>query len=53
MEDAKAEPPSAFHGAIQNLVVAAIFLRMMPEPSTTEGRQIHNEIRGLLECDAV
>jgi hypothetical protein len=50
MEDAGAEPPSAFHRASQNLVAATILLRRMPEPSTTEGHRIHGEVRGLLEC---
>jgi hypothetical protein len=50
MEDVEVEAPPAFHRASQNLIAAAILLRNMPEPSTTEGRRIHGEIRGLLEC---
>jgi hypothetical protein len=53
MEGVGADPPPAFHKASQNLAAAAILLRTMPEPSTTEGRRIHGEIRGLLECAAV
>jgi hypothetical protein len=48
MEDAEVEAPPAFHRASQNLAAAAILLQTMLEPSTTEGRQIHGEIRGLL-----
>jgi hypothetical protein len=53
MEDVEAEAPLAFHRANQNLTAAAILLRTMPEPSTTEGRRIHSEILGLLECVVV
>jgi hypothetical protein len=53
MEDTEAEAPPAFHKASQNLVAAVILLCTMSEPSTTEGRRIHSEIRGLLECVAV
>jgi hypothetical protein len=53
MEDAEAEAPLAFHRASQNLIATAILLRTMLEPSTTEGRQIHSEIWGLLECVVV
>jgi hypothetical protein len=37
----------------QNLVAAAILLRAMPEPSTTEGRRIQGELKNLLEDAAV
>jgi hypothetical protein len=36
-DDARARLPSASSGVGQNLAVAAILLRAMPEPSTTEG----------------
>jgi hypothetical protein len=36
----RARPPPASSGVGQNLVVAAILLHAMPEPSTTEGRRI-------------
>ena len=34
---ARAMPPPAFNGAGQSLAAAAMLLRTMPEPSTTEG----------------
>jgi hypothetical protein len=40
VDDARARLPSASSGVGQNLAVAAILLRAMPEPSTTEGRRI-------------
>jgi hypothetical protein len=39
-DDAGARLPSASSGVGQNLAAAAILLRAMPEPSTTEGRRI-------------
>jgi hypothetical protein len=36
-DDARAMPPPAFNGAGQSLAAAAMLLRTMPEPSTTEG----------------
>jgi hypothetical protein len=39
-DDIKARPPPASSGVGQNLAAAAILLRVMPEPSTTEGRRI-------------
>jgi hypothetical protein len=38
--DARARLPPASSGVGQNLTAAAILLRAMPEPSTTEGRRI-------------
>jgi hypothetical protein len=52
VDDARAALPPAFSGAGQNLAAAAMLLRTMPEPSTTEGRRIQGELKGLLE-DAV
>jgi hypothetical protein len=49
VDDARAMPPPAFNGAGQILVAAAMLLRTMPEPSTTEGRRIQGELKGLLE----
>jgi hypothetical protein len=37
VDDARAGLPTAFSGAGQNLAAAAMLLRTMPEPSTTEG----------------
>jgi hypothetical protein len=37
IDDARAGPPPTFNGAGQNLAAAAMLLRTMPEPSTTEG----------------
>jgi hypothetical protein len=39
-DDVRARLPPASSGVGQNLAVAAILLRAMPEPSTTEGRRI-------------
>jgi hypothetical protein len=52
-DDARARLPPASSGVGQNLAVAAILLRAMPEPSTTEGRHIHGELKNLLEDVAV
>jgi hypothetical protein len=40
IDDARARLPPAFSGVGQNLAAAAMLLRAMPEPSTTEGRRI-------------
>jgi hypothetical protein len=42
--DVRARPPPASSGVGQNLAAAAILLRAMPEPSTTEGRRIQGEL---------
>jgi hypothetical protein len=47
--DVRARPPPASSGVGQNLDAAAILLRVMPEPSTTEGRRIQGELKNLLE----
>jgi hypothetical protein len=52
IDDTRARLPPASSGVGQNLDAAAILLRAMPEPSTTEGRRIHGELKNLLE-DAV
>jgi hypothetical protein len=51
--DARARLPPASSGVGQNLATAAILLRAMPEPSTTEGRRIQGELKNLLEDVAV
>jgi hypothetical protein len=51
--DARAALPPAISGAGQNLAAAAMLLRIMPEPSTTEGRRIQGELKNLLEDAAV
>jgi hypothetical protein len=53
IDDARARLPLAFSGASQNLAAAAMLLRTMPEPSTTEGRRIQGELKDLLENAAV
>jgi hypothetical protein len=53
IDDARAGLPPAFSGAGQNLAAAAMLLRTMPEPSTTEGRCIQGKLKGLLEDAAV
>jgi hypothetical protein len=52
-DDVRARPPPVSSGVGQNLAVAAILLRAMPEPSTTEGRRIWGELKNLLEDAAV
>jgi hypothetical protein len=49
----RARPPPASSGVGQNLAAAAILLRAMSEPSTTEGRRIRGELKNLLEDAAV
>jgi hypothetical protein len=53
VDDARAGLPSAFSGVGQNLAAAAMLLRTMPEPSTTEGRRIQGKLKDLLEDAAV
>jgi hypothetical protein len=52
-DDAKARLPPASSGVDQNLAAAAILLRAMPEPSTTEGQRIQGELKNLLEDAAI
>jgi hypothetical protein len=49
IDDARAGMPPAFNGAGQSLAAAAMLLRTMSEPSTTEGRRIQGELKDLLE----
>jgi hypothetical protein len=52
-DDARTRLPPTSSGVGQNLAVAAILLQAMPEPSTTEGRRIQEELKNLLEDVAV
>jgi hypothetical protein len=52
-DDARARLPPASSGVGQNLAAAAMLLRAVPEPSTTEGRRIQGELKNLLEDAAV
>jgi hypothetical protein len=52
-DDVRVRPPPASSGVGQNLATAAMLLRAMPEPSTTEGRRIQGELKNLLEGAAV
>jgi hypothetical protein len=52
-DDARMGPPPASSGVGQNLAAAAMLLRAMPEPSTTEGRRIQGDLKNLLEGAAV
>jgi hypothetical protein len=52
-EDVRVRPPPVSSGVGQNLAAAAILLRAMSEPSTTEGRRIQGELKNLLEDAAV
>jgi hypothetical protein len=45
VDDARTRMPPASSGVGQNLAAAAILLRAMPEPSTTEGRRIQGELK--------
>jgi hypothetical protein len=49
VDDARAGLLLAFSRAGQNLAAAAMLLRTMPKPSTTEGRRIQGELKDLLE----
>jgi hypothetical protein len=53
VDDVRVRPPPGSSGVGQNLAAAAILLRAMPEPSTTEGRRIQGELKNLLEDVAV
>jgi hypothetical protein len=53
VDDARARLPPASSGVGQNLAAAAMLLRAMPEPSTTEGRRIQGELKNLLEDAAI
>jgi hypothetical protein len=48
-DDVRVRPPPASSGVGQNLAAAAMLLRAMPEPSTTERRRIQGELKNLLE----
>jgi hypothetical protein len=51
--DVRDRPPPASSRVGQNLAAAAMLLRAMPEPSTTEDRRIRGELKNLLEGAAV
>jgi hypothetical protein len=53
IDNARAALPLAVSGSDQDLAAAAMLLRTMPEPSTTEGRRIQGELKDLLEGAAV
>jgi hypothetical protein len=52
-DDVRVRPPLDSSGVGQNLAAAAILLRALLEPSTTEGRRIQGELKNLLEDAAV
>jgi hypothetical protein len=52
-DDVRMRPPPTSSGVGQNLAAAAMLLRVMPEPSTTEGRRIQGELKNLLEDVAI
>jgi hypothetical protein len=52
-DDVRVRPPPTSSGVGQNLAAAAMLLRVMPKPSTTEGRRIQGELKNLLEDAAV
>ena len=47
------EQPPIFNRASQNIATEAMLVRAMPEPSTTEGRRVHGELRDPLETAVV
>jgi hypothetical protein len=49
VDGVRARLPLASSGVGQNLAAAAMLLRAMPEPSTTEGQRIQGELKNLLE----
>jgi hypothetical protein len=49
IDDTRAGLPPTITGASQNLAAAAMLLRTMPKPSTTEGRCVQGELKDLLE----
>ena len=51
--DEGSEQPPIFNRASQNVVAAAMLVRAMPEPSTTEGQRVRGELRDLLETATV
>jgi hypothetical protein len=53
IDNARAALPPAVSGSDQDLAAAAMLLRTMPEPSTTEGRRIQGELKDLLEGTTV
>jgi hypothetical protein len=53
IDNARATLPPAVSRSGQDLAAAAMLLRAMPEPSTTEGRRIQGELKNLLEGAAV
>jgi hypothetical protein len=53
VDNARAALPPAVSGSGQDLAAAAMLLRAMPEPSTTEGQRIQGELKDLLEGAAV
>jgi len=52
-DDEGDDRPPIFNRASQNVAAAAMLVRAMPEPSTTEGRWVRGELRDLLETTAV
>jgi hypothetical protein len=52
-DNVRVRPPPASSGVGQNLAAAAMLLRAMPKPSTTEGQRIQGELKNLLEGAAV
>ena len=52
-DDEGSEQPPVFNRASQNVAAAAMLVRAMPEPSTTEGQRVRGKLRDLLETAAV
>ena len=52
-DDEGDDRPPIFNRASQNVAAVAMLVRVMPEPSTTEGRWVRGELRDLLETAVV
>ena len=52
-DDEGDDRPPIFNRASQNVVAVAMLVRVMPEPSTPEGRRVRGELWDLLETAVV
>ena len=53
LADDNIDKPLELKRASQKLIAVAYLLQAMPEPSTTEGRNLRNEVKALIEQAAV
>ena len=52
INDARMQPPQEFHAG-QNIAAAAILLQTLPEPEDLAQRNLHRQVRNLVELAAV